>query len=79
MSRLINQKTFSKDGYKRIPCRNCVGFIGETHLGEKNTRTVKCKKCKNTQVIAPPRIAVVNGRTGAFWVEPSDSCFTAFF
>jgi len=78
MARLPNQKTFSKDGWKQVPCRNCVRIIGETHLGEKNIRIVRCKKCKNTQVIAPPRIAVVNEKRGAYWCEPSDSCFTVF-
>lgn len=78
MARLVNQKTFSKDNLKRVICRNCGRFIGETHLGEKNFRTVRCKECKNSQVIAPPRITIVDGKRGAYWCEPSDSCFTVF-
>lgn len=78
MSRLKNQKTFQKDGWKRVICRNCGRIIGETHLGENNTRTVKCKDCGNSQVIIPPRLGVMNGKSGAFWCEPGNSCFTAF-
>ncbi len=78
MSRLKDQKSFQKDGWKIVTCRNCLRIIGETHLGEKNIRTVKCKECKNTQVIAPPRLGIVNEKKGAFWCEPADSCFTAF-
>jgi ribosomal protein S27E len=78
MSRFNKQATFTKDGYKLIICRNCGRIIGETHLEEKNTRTVTCKECKNIQVIAPPRLSTVNNKKGAFWCEPSDSCFTAF-
>lgn len=77
MARLINQ-TFKEDGWKRIICRNDGRIIGETHLGEKNTRIVRCKECKNTQVIAPPRLGIMNGKKGAFWCEPNNSCFTAF-
>lgn len=78
MSRWLNQRSFQKDGYKVIVCRNCLRILGETHLGEKNTRTVKCKECKNTQIITPPRSGTLNDVKGAFWSEPSDSCFTAF-
>lgn len=77
MGRIKNQKTFSQDRMKRVLCRNCGRFIGETHLGEKNTRIVRCKECKNFQIIAPPRLAVVNGVQGAYWCEPSSSCWTA--
>lgn len=77
MARLIN-KTFSIDGWKRVPCRNCARIVGETHLGEKNTREVKCKECGNTQIIAPARLAIKDGKKGAYWCEPGDSCFTAF-
>lgn len=77
MSRLKN-KTFSKEGYKLIFCRNCGRIIGETHLGEINPRAVRCKECKNWQMIAPPRIAIVDGKRGAYWSEPSNSCWTAF-
>ena len=78
MSRLKNQKSFQTDGWKRMMCRNCGRIINETHLGEKNTRTVICPECKNIQVIAPPRKGTMNGKNGYFWSEPSNSCFTAF-
>lgn len=78
MSRIKNQKSFQSDGWKRIACRNCGRIIGETHMGEKNTRITACKECKNVQIIAPPRLGTLNDKRGAFWCEPSDSCFTAF-
>lgn len=78
MSRWIKQKSFQKDGYKLVACRNCLRIIGETHLGEKDTRIVKCKECGNKQIITPPRLGKMNGVSGAFWVDASDSCFTAF-
>lgn len=77
MSRIKNQKSFKLDGWKRVPCKNCARIVGETHLGEKNTRTVRCDECGNQQVIAPPRPGVLNGVKGWFWYEPNDSCFTA--
>lgn len=76
IKRWIKQKSFLLDGYKLVTCRNCLTIIGETHLGEKNSRTVVCKNCGNKQIIAPPRIQEMNGRKVAFWCEPSDSCFT---
>lgn len=79
MARFINQKTFAKDGYKLIVCRNCLRIMGETHLGEKYMKKAKCRNCKNIQFIAPPRIAIMDGKEGAFWAEPGNSCFTAFF
>lgn len=78
MNRINHQATFSEDGYKRIFCRNCGRFLAETHLGQKNGRITRCKKCKNVQIIAPPRTATMNGKEGAYWCEPGDSCFTAF-
>ena len=80
MSRWIKQKSFQKDGYKLVTCRNCLRILGESHLGEKNARTVLCKEktCKNFQMIAPPRLGYKDGKFGAFWCEPGDSCFTAF-
>lgn len=77
MSRLKNQKTFQQDGWKRIFCRNCGNFLCESHLGEKNIKTKTCKKCKNIQIIAPPRFGTFEGKQGFFWAEPSNSCFTA--
>ena len=77
MSRLKNQKTFRYDSWKRILCRNCGRIIGESHLGERNTRKVKCKECNNIQVIAPPRKAILDNKNGYYWCEPCDSCFTA--
>jgi len=77
MNRWIKQKSFQKDGYKLVPCKNCLSIIGETHLGEKNIRSVRCE-CKNVQVITPPRLGVMNGVKGAFWCELGDSCFTPF-
>ena len=78
MSRLKEQKSLQDDGWKIVFCRNCTRIIGETHAGEKNTRTVRCKECKNVQIIAPVRLGVMNGKPGAFWCEVSDSCFTVF-
>lgn len=63
---------------KIIYCRNCGCIIGETHLGEKNKRVVVCNECKNIQLIVPPRLGVMNGKSGAFWCDEGDSCFTAF-
>ncbi|EKE05103.1 MAG: hypothetical protein ACD_19C00426G0125 [uncultured bacterium] len=77
MSRIKNQKSFKFDGWKRVPCKNCGRIVGETHLGEKNTRLAKCEECKNYQLIAPPRFGVLNNIKGWFWYEPNDSCFTA--
>ena len=77
MSRIKNQKSFYCDGWKRVFCKNDGHFVDETHLGEKNTRSIKCKKCGNQQVIAPPRFGVLNNVKGWFWYEPNDSCFTA--
>lgn len=76
-ARLKNQKTFKANGFKRVLCRGCANIIGETHLGEKKTRTVKCRECKNWQTIAPPRYGKQHGNVGIFWCEPSDSCWTA--
>jgi len=78
MSRWLKQKSFQKDKFKLIVCRNCLRILGETHLGEKNTRTITCKDCGNIQVVAPPRLVSKNGISGAFWAEPGNSCFTAF-
>lgn len=76
MSR-INQTTFKYDKRKRVICRNCGSFIGTTHLGEMNSRTVKCSECKNFQLIVPPRYGKLNDKNGIFWCEPSDTCWTA--
>ncbi len=78
MNRWIKQKSFQKDEYKVVACRNCLRIIGETHLGDRDTKVVRCKGCKNKQIIAPPRLGKMNGVSGAFWVDPTDSCFTAF-
>lgn len=78
MSRLKNQKSFHFDSYKIVICRNCGRIVGESHLGEKYERTVKCKECKNIQIISPPREGIMGGKKGAFWCEPSNSCFTAY-
>ena len=77
MSRFKNQKTFKEDGWKRIICRNDGRVIGETHIGEKNIRSVTCSECGNQQDIVPPRRGIRNGKSGFFWCEPSESCFTA--
>lgn len=76
MSR-IKQKTFQKDGWKRLPCRNCGRIIGTTNIKDKEPQIKRCKECKNKQIIIPPRKGIMDGKTGYFWCEPSDSCFTA--
>lgn len=78
MKRFKHQTSFQKDKKKIIYCRNCGIIIGESHLGEKNTRTVSCRGCKNIQMIAPPRLGTKNEKRGAFWCDLDDSCFTAF-
>lgn len=78
MSRIKNQRTFSYDGWKRVTCRHDGVFLCETHLTDKDTITKTCKECKNTQIVAPPRIAIVDGKRGAYWCEPGNSCFTVF-
>lgn len=75
MSRLKNQTSFQKEGYKRVLCPNCGRVIGETHLGEKNTREIKCKECKNVQTIKPPKIEYKNKIKGVCWIN--DCCWTA--
>ncbi len=77
MRRWINQKSFQKDGYKLVTCRNCLSVIGKTYIGEKNERTVTCE-CKSEQKITPPRLWIKNGKRGAFWCDESESCSTAF-
>jgi len=74
---LKNQKTFQKDGWRRMLCKACARIIGESHLNEKNSREIRCKECGNIQIIAPPRKGTKNGKIGYFWYEPGDSCFTA--
>lgn len=78
MRRFKYQTSFQKEGMKIIYCRNCGTIIGESHLGEKNARTVTCRECKNVQIIAPPRLGVKDGKYGAFWCDEGNSCFTAF-
>jgi hypothetical protein len=72
------QKTFHKDGFKVIFCRNCFSLLCKTYLGDKITKIYVCKVCNNTQLVAPPRIGKQNSINGAYWCEPKDSCFTAF-
>ena len=77
MSRIKNQTSFQKEGYKRLSCRNCGRILGETHLGETKIREIICKECKNYQKLFPPRVGLRNNIKGVYWVEEDDSCWTA--
>lgn len=75
--RLEKQTTFKVHGYKRVLCPNCLRFLKETHLIDKNAKEVKCPKCKNSTTIYPPRHGKKDGKSGVFWIQESDSCWTA--
>lgn len=73
----LNQTSFQKDGYKRVFCKNCLTFLKETRFGDA-IKEKKCKKCKLSRTVYPPRLGTLNGRQGAFWAEEDNSCFTTY-
>lgn len=70
------QKSFSKGNtYKRIFCRNCSGFLTESHISDKQEMEIICKKCKAYHFIRPPYVGEYDSKPGVYF--GSDSTFTA--
>ena len=62
-----------------MKCPNCYKrFLTETHLGEKNTRELKCK-CGAISSLSRPKLGVKNGVRGVYfgWSIGEPACFTA--
>ena len=77
MTRIKNQTSFQKDGYKRVFCDNCGRFITQSFLGEKKIRIRRCRKCKAIKTVYPPTKKVRNGITGVYWGGPEPAIWTA--
>ncbi|MCK5332446.1 hypothetical protein KAJ41_01115 [Candidatus Parcubacteria bacterium] len=54
--------TFKDNGYKDMHCCNCgKRLYFESRLIDKTSIKKKCKECKTTNAIHPPKKATVNG------------------
>lgn len=55
-------KTFKEDGCKDIHCYNCGNYLGhDSRLTDNKIYKKKCKECKTTNIVHPPRKAVIEG------------------
>ncbi|MDB5266816.1 MAG: hypothetical protein JWN89_631 [Parcubacteria group bacterium] len=72
----MKQKTFNKDGVKRIICTNCAHYMGDSHLGEKNIRKIRCTKCHTISIVYPPRKDTEGGMK-VIRFGPNEGVFTA--
>lgn len=72
----MKQTQFKVEGYKKIICPNCGYVNGEMHLGEKNIRTVTCKRCKALFDYFPPVKIKIDG-VNKIQYGPGNTTFTA--
>jgi len=70
------QKSFAKEGNKRITCPNCTHYMGDSHLGEKNVRNIRCRSCKAVSIVFPPR-KDKEGGAKVIRFGPGESVYTA--
>ena len=51
----MKHTTFKADGQRRIVCPTCGRYLGDSHLGEKKIRNIRCKGCHAVSIVYPPR------------------------
>lgn len=77
-------KTFQIDNCKDTHCCNCGAFLDhDSRLTDNKIFIKKCKECKTTNVVHPPKKAVIDGnpvilfRDCANGRDPMECTFTA--